>query len=142
LLRNTYKKAFDISICWKTLTWLPSYEYALRALVAVTKKHIFVSSLFYEGNIDSEIRVREYSKERGSRGNATYHNIYSLPRFERFVRTLGSKKISVIDFKIGIDLPRGPVDHMGTYTLRLKNGKRLQMSGPLPMPWKIIHIEL
>ena len=141
-LRSKYKKAFDISICWKTLTWLHSYEDALRALVAVSRKHIFLSSLFYEGDIDYEIHVREYAKERGASGHATYHNIYSLPRFENFARSLDVKQIRVTDFKIGIDLPRGSVDHMGTYTLRLKRGTRMQMSGALPMPWKIIHIEL
>lgn len=141
-LPRTHRKAFDTTICWKTLTWLPSYEHALRAMLAATRKHIFVSSLFYEGNIDYEIRVREYEKERGAAGEKTYHNIYSLPRFKRFAKSLGAKRVSVYDFSIGIDLPRGPVDHMGTYTLTLKNNTRLQMSGALPMPWKIIHIEL
>ncbi len=141
-LPHTHKKQFDVTICWKTLTWLPAYEEALRALFSATRSHIFVSSLFYDGDIDYEIKVREHVKERGAAGHATYHNIYSFPRFRKFALSLGAKRVSAQDFNIGIDLPRGNIDHMGTYTLKLRNGSRMQMSGALPMPWKIIHIEL
>ena len=141
-LPKKYKKEFDISICWKTLTWFPCYEDALRALFAVTKKHIFISSLFYEGDIDFHIEVREHTKERGAKGVSSHHNIYSLPRFKRFVQSLGAKRMRIADFDIGIDLPRKDLNRMGTYTLSLKNGKRMQMSGALPMPWKIITIDL
>ena len=137
-LKKTYPKAFDISICWKTLSWLPSYEDALDNLLAATRSHIFISSLFYDGDIDFEIRVTEHLKKR----SATRHNIYSLPRLTRFLKTRKVRRIASTDFNIDIDLPRGSPDHMGTYTVRLEDGKRLQMSGALPMPWKIVHIEL
>lgn len=137
-----YPKAFDISVCWKTLSWIPAYEDAMRALVGATKSHIFVNSLFYEGEIDYEIKVREYMKEAGAQDFNAYFNIYSLPRFKRFVQSLGAKKINEYDFDIGIDLPRGNIDHVGTYTIKLEGGKRMQMSGAVPMPWKILHIQL
>ncbi len=141
-LPHSFEKAFDIAISWKTLSWLPDHEEALRALMKLARSHIFVSSLFYEGDIDFEIKVKEYQKERGASGASTYYNIYSLPRFERTARALSAQKIEVVNFDIGIDLPRGNVDVMGTYTVPLKDGRRMQMSGALPMPWKIIHIEL
>src|SRR3989344_7483564 len=56
-LPEKFRKAFDVSICWKTLSWLPGYEEALRALVAITRAHMFISSLFYDGDIDYEIQV-------------------------------------------------------------------------------------
>jgi len=133
--------AFDVVICWKTLSWLPHYEDALHSLLKMTRSHIFISSLFYEGDIDYEIRIREHAKESGAQGQYTFHNIYSLPRFERVAREAGARAIESIEFSIGIDIPRPPLDHMGTYTIPLANGKNLQMSGALPMPWKIIHIE-
>jgi 2-polyprenyl-3-methyl-5-hydroxy-6-metoxy-1,4-benzoquinol methylase len=142
ILPKKYEKAFDISICWKTLSWMRDYEEALRALFKLTTSHIFISSLFYEGDIDYEIKVKEHAKERGAAGGTSFHNIYSLPRFERSARAMGAKNVTVTDFDIGIDLPRGDINHMGTYTIPLKDGGRLQMSGALPMPWKVIHIEL
>jgi ubiquinone/menaquinone biosynthesis C-methylase UbiE len=138
-LPKSYTKAFDIAICWKTLSWLPSYEEAMRVLMDMARAHIFVSSLFYDGDIEFEIKVRQYVKEQDS---AHFYNIYSLPRFDRFVRSLGAKKVEAVNFEIGIDLPRGDINHMGTYTIPLKNGGRMQMSGALAMSWKIIHIEL
>lgn len=34
------------------------------------------------------------------------------------------------------------INHMGTYTINLENGKKLQVSGALMMPWKVIRIDL
>ncbi|MCR4256354.1 MAG: class I SAM-dependent methyltransferase [Candidatus Uhrbacteria bacterium] len=134
-----YPKRFDLSINWKTLSWLPSYEDALKALFAVTKKHVFVSSLFYDGDIDFEIKVRQHKKEQDG---FHYYNIYSLPRFIRFAEAHGAKHVEVADFHMPLDLPRGDVDHMGTYTVPLADGSRLQMSGAVPMLWKLIRIDL
>ena len=141
-LKKTHPKKFDIAMCWKTLSWISHYEEAMRGIVAATKSHIFTNSLFYDGDIDYEIKVREYTKEAGKDDFNVYFNIYSLPRFKRFVQELGAKKITEYDFEIGIDLPRSNINYMGTYTIKLESGKRMQMSGAVPMPWKILHIEL
>ena len=45
-------------------------------------------------------------------------------------------------FNIGIDIIKSDRDYMGTYTEKLENGKRLQISGAVVMFWKIIKIEL
>jgi len=139
---SKYPKEFDISIIWKTISWLPYYDQILRALVAVTKKHIFISSLFYDGDIDFEIKVREFKKEAGKDGFNAFYNVYSFPHFKDFVYGLGVKNIEASDFEIGIDIPRPPIDQMGTYTLKLENGKRLQISGAVVMWWKIIRVDL
>jgi ubiquinone/menaquinone biosynthesis C-methylase UbiE len=141
-LPERYSKSFDLSINWKTLSWLPTYEDALVALMDVTKKHIFLSSLFYDGDIDFEIKVRQYKKEGTSQGGFFYYNIYSLPRLIRFVKEHGAKHVETQDFNIPIDLPRGDIDHMGTYTVPLADGSRMQMSGALALPWKLIRIDL
>jgi len=141
-IKSKYKKAFDISINWKTLSWLPYYDKMIESLFRITKNHIFLSSLFYDGYIDFEIKVREYKKEHGKNDFNGYYNVYSYPRFEEFVYSLGAKNIEAYDFQIGIDLPRPPPDQMGTYTYRLENKQRLQVSGVVLMPWKIIRIDL
>ncbi len=137
-----YPKHFDIAINWKTISWLPYYDRMLQTLIAVTKKHIFLSSLFYDGDIDFEIRVREFKKEAGKDGFNSYYNVYSLPRFREFVYGLGVSNLQAFDFEIAIDLPKPPFDQMGTYTVRLEDGKRLQISGAVVMSWKVIRIDL
>lgn len=137
-----YPKQFDVSISWKTISWLPYYERMVQSLVAVTKKHVFLSSLFYDGDIDFEIKVREFKKEAGKDDFNAYYNVYSFPHFKEFVYGLGVKDIQSHDFEIAIDLPRPPLDQMGTYTVRLQDGKRLQISGAVVMSWKVIRIDL
>jgi len=111
-------------------------------LFSLTKKHIFLSSLFYDGDIDFEIKVREFKKEAGKENFNSYYNVYSYPHFEKFVYSLGAKKIESFNFEIEKDIPKPSKDIMGTYTERLESGKRLQISGAVIMSWKIIHIEL
>jgi len=141
-LPSKYQKTFDVCINWKTISWLPYYDQCIKSLVAVTKKHIFLSSLFYDGDIDFEIKVREFKKESGKEGFNAFYNVYSFPHFERFVYELGAENVKPYDFEIDIDIPRPPTDQMGTYTVTLKNGKRLQISGAIAMSWKIIRIDL
>ena len=114
----------------------------LRDLIHITKNHIFLSSLFYEGDIDFEIKVREFKKESGQDGFNSYYNVYSLPQFKKFVYSLGVKNIEVYNFDIDIDIPRPPIDQMGTYTVKLENSKKLQISGAVVMYWKVIRIDL
>lgn len=132
------KKTFDICINWKTLSWLKYYKKMLKSLFKITRKHIFVSSLFYDGDIDFQTRVIEYNKEQ----KVSRYNVYSYPRFEEYCYDLGAKTVQVYDFKIDIDLARSSIDDMGTFTYRLENGERLQVSGTVLMPWKIIRIDL
>jgi|TARA_B110000438_G_C15814646_1_gene651369 SAM-dependent methyltransferase len=145
-VQNIYKLSeknfYDISINWKTISWLPYYEKLLKILFDVTKKHIFLSSLFYDGDIDFEIKVRDYKSDIGKSDNFIFYNVYSLPKFKRFVKSLGAKKIHVYNFDIRKDIPKTKNDRMGTYTITLKNGKKLQISGAIVMNWKIIQIDL
>ena len=48
----------------------------------------------------------------------------------------------VFDFDIDIDIAQPPIDQMGTYTVKLQNSKKLQISGAVVMNWKIIRIDL
>jgi ubiquinone/menaquinone biosynthesis C-methylase UbiE len=141
-LPKKYSKFFDITINWKTISWLPYYDECIKSLFTVTKKHIFLSSLFYDGDIDFEIKVREYKKEKAKEGFNQFYNVYSYPRFEKFLYDLGAKSVKSFNFDIDIDLPKPPIDDMGTYTLKLDDGKRIQISGPIMMLWKIVQIDL
>jgi len=137
------QKSFDVSVCKQTLSWLPRYEEPVAELMAATRRAVFVSSLFYDGRIDFETKVREYTTDSGKEGFNGYYNVYSFPVFKEFCLSRGASDVKGFDFNIGIDLPRPTeIDRMGTYTERLASGRRLQISGALLMPWKIIRIDL
>lgn len=141
-ISTKYKKSFDISVCWRTLSWLPYYDQMIRELFAVTKDHVFLSSLFYDGDIDFITQVREFKTEIGKEHFNDYYNVYSLPQFKKYAYELGAKNVEVYDFDINIDLPKPSIDKMISYTEKLENGKRLQISGAVILYWKIIRIDL
>jgi SAM-dependent methyltransferase len=136
-------KSFDLSVCKQTISWLPSYEKPDEELMAVTRRAVFISSLFYDGRIDFETRVREHTTDAGREGYNAFYNVYGFPIFREFCLSRGAKDVVGFDFNIGIDLPRpANPDRMGTYTVQLQSGERLQISGALLMPWKIVRIDL
>ncbi len=131
---SKYPKKFDISISWRTLSWLPYYKEMLKDLFALTKNHIFLSSLFYEGDIDFITQVREFKKETGKEHFNDYYNVYSLPQFKKYAFELGAKNIEIYDFEIEKDIEKPQIDQMGGYTMKLEDGKRLQISGAIFLP--------
>lgn len=141
-LTSKYPKAFDFSVSRMVISWIPYYETFVKALLAMTKKHTFISSLFYDGDIDFITKVREFQSESGKKDFTRYYNVYSLPQFKKFVLSLGAKNIDVQNFEMPIDILRGPIDRMGTYTEKLEDGRRLQISGAVLMNWKWIRIDL
>jgi hypothetical protein len=58
---------------------------------------------------------------------------------QKFFREKGFSKFEYIPFEIDIDLPK-PVGtgFDGTYTETLKNGERIQISGPILMSWYFV----
>jgi len=136
-------KDFDICMSWKTLSFLPYYERILKEMIKITKKQIFISSMFYDGDIDFITNITEHkTAESKKRINQYNYNVYSYPKFKKFCYSQGVKAIKAYDFEIGIDLPKPPKNRMGTYTIKLENGKRLQISGAVLMTWKIIRLDL
>jgi len=136
-------KAYEITILWKTISWLPSYEDMLERLIKVTRRHIFISGLFYEDDVDFFTEVRSNRREAARKGDpvAVYHTI-SLPRFEAWCLKHKVKHVHWEKFEIPIDLPRKFLGEIGTYTEKLKDGRRLQISGVMLMNWYIIRLDL
>jgi ubiquinone/menaquinone biosynthesis C-methylase UbiE len=133
---------FDGIISYQTLSWLPEYETALEEIIKLNPKWITLSSLFYDGLVDCKIEVKEFhSPEDEASFKTSFYNIYSLPRIKHFFATKGFKTFKYSPFEIDIDLPKPDHSNMQTYTQKLMDGKRQQMSGPVPMSWFFIYAE-
>jgi len=137
------QKQFDLAFSIQNLSWLPDYEDAMKEIMVTTKKWIFVTSLFSDFNIDIFSNVFEYDDNWNSIEDSPYnYNIYSFSKFKDFCMDNGAKEVISEDFIIDIDLPVPENKQMGTYTVKDINEKRLQFSGPLYMPWKMIAIRM
>jgi SAM-dependent methyltransferase len=118
-----------------TLSWLPEMIKPMSALFGTVKPQwIGLSSLFYEGEISCRIEVNEHKRDRVS-----FYNVYSIRELERLANKYDYKVSRFQSFEIGIDIAKPKdIDSMGTYTVRIEESmriKRLQLSGPLNMPW-------
>lgn len=138
---NLKKYEFDIVINWMTLSWLEDYKEPIKNIIFATKDrgHIFISSLFNDNDVDIYNKIFDYTRPSGKAGISAHYNTYCIRKFNEYLYSLGVSNVEVYDFEINVDLPK-TTDGLGTYTLRLEDGKRIQISGGYLMNWKIIHI--
>lgn len=137
-------RQFDITTLMQTLLLFDreTYPRLLESIFAVTRSWVFLSSLFtdYEMDVESRIYLHVPSDEYPS-GNVSY-NTFAVSSFARVCKALGARKVLWRDFDISVDLEPPTAKGLGTYTVSLANGKRLQFSGCVSMPWKFVAIQM
>lgn len=140
-LDKKYKGEVEGVISLQTLSWLPSYELPVEEMIKLKPKWIALSSLFYDGLIECEIKVRDHTGFKNKKYKEVFYNVYSLKLIEGLFRKKGYKKFKYIPFEIDVDIEKNKDGRMGTYTVKTKNGSRMQISGPLLMNWYFIIAE-
>lgn len=85
------------------------------------------TSLFYDGQVDASITIKDYSRKMSNIGyRETYYNIYSIPRLNSELRKIGYYIDKAIPFVIDIDLPKPQnTSGMTTYTIMTEEKARL-----------------
>jgi ubiquinone/menaquinone biosynthesis C-methylase UbiE len=141
-LSPRYDKSFDITINYKTLYCLPYYKQAIEQFVKVTRRKIYITSPFFEGDIDFISRIYPNASQ-GDESRYTYSNSYSIPKFVRHCESLGVKKVEFEDMRLDIDLPPPESkDTLQTHTVRTVDQGRLEMTGALLLDWKLAVLTL
>ena len=140
-LSRKYKKYFDVTVNYKTLSWLPYYDVIMRELVAATTHRIYVTSLFYDGDIDFLTKV--HSNASDDTGRYTWLNTYSLPKFQDYCLSLGAKQVrsSVMELDLDLQRPEDP-NRVDTYTVRTAQGDRLEITGTTILNWRLVELVL
>jgi SAM-dependent methyltransferase len=136
-------RSFNLAFSIQTVSWLDGYTRFLPQFLAMLKPGgvAFVTSLFTDFHVDARIEITEY-EETGSPRTPMFYNIYAWNRFRDYCLGLGAAEVIAEDFEIDTELSPPENLHMGTYTERLADGRLLQRSGPLLMPWKAIAIRM
>jgi len=122
----------DIALSFHFLSFVSEwYNLTLSKICSLRPISTAHSSLFFEGLAEAKIDINDFSK---SELNKSPYNIFSLNKIENFLKKrkynfFRSKKM-IIDKKLSKPKHKG----MGSYTLRLKNGKLELRSGPLYLP--------
>ena len=95
-----------------------------------------VSSLFTD--FDVEVRTEAFDLTTPDLP-PFYMHVFSLSRIRRLCAAQGYEEFVSQDFDMDIDLPPPESNGLGTYT-RTLDGRRLQFSGPVFLPWKFIAV--
>lgn len=132
---------YDVIFFWKILLALAEYKEIVKKLYTLTKEggYTIISSLFNDKDVDLEIKARDHALDMGQ-DDFFYYNIYSVKEFTKYCQEIGFKKVTFYDFDIGIDLP-DTFEGMGTYTVKMADEKRMQISSGIWMNWKIVVLQ-
>lgn len=138
-LDSKYISGFDGIVSYQALLGFPEFEKPIQEMVRLKAPWIALTSLFYDGQVSCTVEVKRYDAalERFSR---CFYSVYSLPIIQKYLRQKGYSDFQSAPFEIDIDLPKPKKRVMTTYTEKLENGHRLQMSGPVLMPWYFIGV--
>ncbi|HYN80889.1 MAG TPA: class I SAM-dependent methyltransferase [Gemmatimonadaceae bacterium] len=132
-----YVSEFDGVVSFQSLMALPKGEGPLRAMAKLAPQWIALTSLFYDGPVSCTIDITEY--DAGLEPNRSgFYNVYSLPVTRKHMQANGYGDFRFTPFEIDVDLPKYREGLMSTFTEKLEDGRRLQISGPLLMPWYFI----
>ncbi len=92
---------FDGVMSLQTLSWLEDWEVPLGKICDLNPKWMALSSLFYEGKINFQIKVTNYERPEvtGDKFEA-YYNIYSLPIIRDYLKGRGYTVFEYEPFEI------------------------------------------
>ena len=134
--------SFDLVICWQTLSWLDRPEAALHELVRICKPggRILASSLFnLHHDVDIYSKVIDHTRASSIQGIYYDCNTYSLRTVREWIAGMVAD-LKIHEFSIPLDLEsngRG----MGTYTVKLETGERIQISAGMLYNWGILEVD-
>ncbi|MCR5669026.1 MAG: class I SAM-dependent methyltransferase [Lachnospiraceae bacterium] len=139
-LDKKYIEAFDGVISVQTLSWLEKWKDPIDKIIELNPRWMAFSSLFYEGRIELQIKAMDYERcnEIGDH-EETFYNIYSIPIIKEYLESKGYSVFEYAPFEIDIDLPKPKHKDFETYTVKTDEGKRLQISAAMLMPWYFIY---
>ena len=98
-----------------------------------------INSLFYEGDIDALIHIREPGDKNDNNPDGDL-NIHSLSKIKKFLLKKGYKVFKKKEFFPPQKLFSNK-NGRGTYTMKTQLSDHTMFSGPIFLPWKFILIK-
>mgnify|MGYP006273904169 FL=1 len=136
---DEYRGQFDVVLSFQTVLGLPELYLPLKQHAILDAEWIALSSHFYDGLVDVEVKVSDYYRPRDDEDTKIrFYNVHSIPRTQDLFAEYGYTEFDFTPFDIDVDLPKTDYKGMGTHTEKTVDGRRLQVSGPILMPWHFI----
>ena len=131
-LKVIKEKKVDIVLSFHFLSFTNEWiTRNLKKILSLKPKYIAHSSLFYNGEVDAKILIDDFSK---SEFKGSYYNIFSIPKIKTFLKNKNFTNFKFETMKLKKFLKKPKHTGMNSYTIDLKNKKKLLFSGPLFLP--------
>jgi ubiquinone/menaquinone biosynthesis C-methylase UbiE len=124
-------KSYDIVVCYMVLPFIPDWRKAVKELVRVTKKHLFIRLLLSDFTYITQI----YKKGNGPSAPYEFYNIYSEKEFVDQLKAVGARGVEVLEDEANIKMERKKELPFSTYTYG-----ELQIIGNIVLTWKVVHV--
>ena len=132
-IKNSYTK-FDLIYSIHTICLFQKIENVIRSISKINSKWIAINSLFYDGEIDVLIHMRDLKNKKISDKNPDADfNIHSLPNTKKIFKKYGYKVIVSKQY-----FPKNKIKKIrgrGSYTIKTELNKNTTFSGPVFLPW-------
>lgn len=126
-LQGFKNKKFDMIIACGLLTFWEDFKVPLKKILILLKNkksRIYIFGRFNSSNVDLKIKFRNNKVSSDWRGG---YNTYSIQTFSKFLKK--NYKIKFKKFNFDKSLKRIGNDPIRTYTLVLKNNKKILVNG-------------
>jgi ubiquinone/menaquinone biosynthesis C-methylase UbiE len=134
---------FEVAICSNTIPHIPNVDVAIKELIRVTKKDIFIRMLISDEVLITKKALSNEFDQNGEPVSFMYVNIYDINFLQNVIGNNG--ELFIYDDNFDADLiMKHYEEHKqkagNNIATRILDGK--QFKGNLMLPWKIVHIKL
>lgn len=129
---DRYRGIFSL----QTLMMFKEHQSPINRIIDLNPDWFAINSLFFEGDIETSTLIKDYTYDEPKE---YYYSTFSISMIRELCKERGYPHFYNAPFEINIDLAKKDNwGGMGTYTERLKDGRNLQISGPLLMNWQFM----
>ncbi len=135
-LRQEHFNRYDGVVSLQTLMMFKEHASPINRIIDLNPEWFNINSLFFDGDIETSTLIKDHTYDAPKE---YYYSTFSISKIRELCASRGYQYFTSIPFDIDIDLAKKENwGGMGTYTERLKDGRNLQISGPLLMNWHFI----
>ena len=138
-LNKKFINNYDGLISIHALCCFKSLGPVIENMCKINPKWIAINSLFYKGNLDVLIHIRDHKQSnlKDDNPNSDF-NIFSLSKLELEFKKNNYKLKKVIPYFPKKPIPKPKNNKRGSYTIKSDFNKYSTFSGPVYLPWHFI----
>ena len=136
---KSLQNKFDGLICIHTLCCFKELKTVLTNFCKIRPKWIAINSLFFDGELDVLIHIRDHQnkKIRDNNPNSDF-NIFSLSKTKQIFKKNGYKIIRKDPYFPKKKINKLKKGKRGSYTIKTEFHRNTTFSGPVHLPWHFV----